>query len=196
MIDQPVFCYPESGAPAEPEPPTASISRHLPQLKRFVQARAPKGMDPSDVTQDTLLLALRNIGSFRFEASIGTWLCKIALNVIRGRIRRPEWGRIQLQGPTTFEVVDSQLSPCAALERKEVLIRLYAAVARLPEPYRAVVELRDLGGLSTRETMQALSLSKAATKSRHYRARLMLTELVNDQARTVISTNNAIGVNR
>ena len=139
-------------------------------------------LDPSDVVQQTLLLALRHIGQFRFEASFGTWLCRIAINVIRGRLRSPEHSRMIYADPQTlesFDLKDPRRSPLATLERKQESARLHRAIAKLPEIYREVIDLRDLRGLSIRETSDALSISRAAIKSRHHRARGLLLKFLN-----------------
>ena len=52
------------------------------------------------------------------------------------------------------------------------------AIQRLPETLRVVFILRELEGLSTLETAQALGISESATKVRLHRARLMLRELL------------------
>ena len=154
---------------------------HLQLLTKWVNGRTPKGLHPEDVVQETLLLALRHIKKFRFEASVGTWLCKIALNVIRGRLRRLTSSSVVFEDPLKlecFEARDPRRSPLDALEQKEADIALHRAIANLPDIYRVVIELRNLRGLSARETMRILAISETALKSRHYRARGLLRDLL------------------
>jgi RNA polymerase sigma-70 factor (ECF subfamily) len=70
----------------------------------------------------------------------------------------------------------SSSGPSALVElmRKEAGGRLLHAIAKLPNEYRVVVELRDMKGYSIRETAEFLALSRPAVKSRHHRARLQL----------------------
>jgi RNA polymerase sigma-70 factor, ECF subfamily len=168
-----------------PETFDALISPHLSLLKRWVKGRVPHGEDSDDIIQQTLLLALRHIGQFRFEASFGTWLCRIAINVIRGRLRSPERSRMVFADPQTlesFELKDPRRSPLAVLERKQANAKLHRAIAKLPEIYRVVIELRDLRGLSINETAESLSLTRPAVKSRHHRARSLLLRFLNDES--------------
>jgi RNA polymerase sigma-70 factor (ECF subfamily) len=156
---------------------------HLHKLKRFVSARERNHHDAEDIVQQTLILAFRNIGQFRFESSIATWLCKIAINVIRGRLRSPATRRSVFVDTRTMDkwgLRDQKLSPAAQLERNERSQRLRGAIAGLPELYRVVVELRDLHGLSIRETADSLLLSTPAVKSRHYRAKSLLSDLMRE----------------
>jgi RNA polymerase sigma-70 factor, ECF subfamily len=155
----------------------ALVSPHLPLLSRWVRSRVPDGEDADDIVQQTLLLAIRHIHQFRHEASFGTWLCRIAINVIRARMRSPDRRRTVFADPRTFEAFnlsDARQSPLAALEAKESKRRIHQAIARLPEAYRVVVELRDLRGFSIQEAADCLRLSKPAIKSRHFRARTLL----------------------
>ena len=155
----------------------ALLSRHLQTLRRWASGRMRNTEDAEDVVQQTLLLAFRHFDQFRYEASFGTWLCRIAINVIRARMRRPDYWRavsIDPQVFATWEMKDPQPSPLAELEPNEVRIRIHRAISALPEPYRDVVELRDIRGLTIRETADLLGLTTPAIKSRLFRARSML----------------------
>jgi RNA polymerase sigma-70 factor (ECF subfamily) len=155
----------------------------LPMLRSFVRLRVQNWHDAEDAVQQTLLLAFRHLGQFRFEASIGTWLCRIAINVIRARLRNPETWRAIVADPRTMESLglqDQRPSALAVIERKEMSNRLRGAISALPETYRVVVELRDLNGLTIQETADSLFLSRPAVKSRHHRGRSMLSGLMKE----------------
>lgn len=70
--------------------------------------------------------------------------------------------------------------PQRALERFELVRRVHAAIAALDEPYRQVLVLRDLEGLSGDETCAALGIELAAMKSRLHRARSALRQILRD----------------
>jgi RNA polymerase sigma-70 factor (ECF subfamily) len=57
---------------------------------------------------------------------------------------------------------------------------LQTALARLPQPYRVVVVLRDVEGLSTREVARVAGISEANVKTRLHRARLLLRKALED----------------
>ena len=106
----------------------------FPLLRRFVRLRVRNWHDAEDAVQQTLVLAFRHIGQFRFESSLGTWLCRIAVNVIRGRLRSPEMERTVVADPGAMESMglrDQRPSALAMLERKE-LVSKYAERCRTP----------------------------------------------------------------
>jgi RNA polymerase sigma-70 factor (ECF subfamily) len=154
-----------------------AVRPHLHSLNRWVQKKGLRAEDAEDVVQETLLLGLRHFKQFRFEANIGTWLCRIALNVIRGRMRRPDHTRMVFVDTADLEGLGSpstRQSPLAELMKNEAGGRVRRAISKLPDDYRVVLELRDMKGYSIRETAEFLALSRPAVKSRHHRARLQL----------------------
>ena len=175
-----------------PDPPAQLQSKksfeelvlpHLPSLRRFVSSRVRNWHDAEDIVQQTLVLAFRHIGQFRFESSLATWLYRIAVNVIRGRLRSAEMKRTIVADTEEMESLglrDQRPSALAMLERKETSEQVRGAIARLPEMYRIVVESRDLNGLTIRETADSLFLTTPAVKSRHLRGRSLLSDLMRE----------------
>lgn len=158
-----------------------AVAPHLQTLNRWVRQKGLQAQDADDVVQETLLLALRHFDKFRFEASLSTWLCRIAINVIRGRLRRPAHCRTTFVDSDSLEVLaasDRRESALSAMIQNETKVRIRGAVSKLPAAYRTVVELRDLRGLSIQETAAQLSLSVPAVKSRHHRARFQLLSIL------------------
>ena len=70
--------------------------------------------------------------------------------------------------------------PDEALYNRETMEKIEAAVDELPESYRVVFHLRDIGGLSNEETAEILGLSVPAVKSRLHRTRLFLRDKLSD----------------
>ena len=79
--------------------------------------------------------------------------------------------------------VASDLDAHAALERWELVQAVHVAIARLERPYREVLVLRDIEGLSGEATRAALGLELATMKTRLHRARAMLRDAIRDQER-------------
>ena len=152
------------------------INAHLNPLTRFVRARSKDRSEAEDVVQDTLFSAFRHLAQLRDKAYFKAWLFRIAINEIRQR-RRCE-GRspiVWLTDPIDgLEIADIRCVPHAACEQAERDGLLREALAKLPEKYRRVVEMRDLKDLSVMETAERLRLGVAATKTRHLRARALL----------------------
>lgn len=139
--------------------------------------------DAKELLQETYLSAFKNLKSFQGNSSFYTWVYRIATNhaLMLFRKKRPEVPFDELPIPTHEElkkrkISDWALDPALAAHRKEVRDILDEAIAKLPPPYRAVVLLRDVEGLSTAETAQALEIQEGAVKTRLHRARLALRE--------------------
>jgi len=146
--------------------------------------------DAEDVTQQTLLSALENLKGFRGDASVSTWLLRIAthaaLKVIRKRKglelvsldaaaeARDENGPV----PHPEYIADWRQSPEELVQKNEINHLLDEALAQLDEKHRLVFLLRDVEGFSVKETAAALGLTEANTKVRLLRARLQLRELL------------------
>jgi RNA polymerase sigma-70 factor, ECF subfamily len=152
--------------------------------RRFLQNEE----DAQDVAQQTFLSALEHLKDFREEASVGTWLRRIAthaaLKVIRKRRGLP---MVSLEAATEPEegyegvghpeyIADWSQSPEELVTRNETRRLIEEALTRLDEKHRLVFLLRDVEGLSIEETAQTLGLSPANVKVRLLRARLQLRE--------------------
>jgi len=144
--------------------------------------------DAEDVTQQTFLSALESLGGFRGEASFSTWLLRIAthaaLKVIR---KRKGLDTVSLEETTEGTndsdaiphpeyIADWRQSPEELVHKNEVKRLLDDALGQLDEKHRLVFLLRDVEGLSVKETAVALGLTEANTKVRLLRARLQLRE--------------------
>lgn len=144
--------------------------------------------DAEDVTQQTFLSAVEHLDGFREEASFATWLRRIAthaaLKILRKRRGLPTVSLEQhtepREGYDTIPhpeyIADWKESPERLVERRETAELIETALERLDEKHRLVFLLRDVEGLSVRETAAELGLSEANVKVRLLRARLQLRE--------------------
>jgi RNA polymerase sigma-70 factor (ECF subfamily) len=135
--------------------------------------------DVADVVQEVFIAAWTNLGSFRGDASISTWLTRLTINECR-RHRRRRLARLSMltrflqKRPPPQAHVDSD-----PLARDERLSHVRSAVQRLPAKYREVIVLRYLEELEVSEIMQALGLSANAINVRLHRARELLSQKLN-----------------
>jgi RNA polymerase sigma-70 factor (ECF subfamily) len=140
--------------------------------------------DAEDILQETFIKAYRHIGSFDGRSNVSTWLYRIATNEALMLIRRKRPDSISFEEPSTFEtepqepmqIVDWCCLPEEEFLTAESRARLDEAVNRLPASLLVAFILRDIEGLSTRETAQVLNISEVAVKTRLSRARLRLRE--------------------
>ena len=146
--------------------------------------------DAEDVTQQTFLSAVENLDGFRGEASFATWLLRIATHAALKVIRKKRGlDTVSLEEATEEAdsygtiphpeyIADWRQSPEQLVQKNEIQRLLDDALAQLDEKHRLVFLLRDIEGLSVKETSEALGLSEANTKVRLLRARLQLRELL------------------
>ncbi len=140
--------------------------------------------DAEDVLQNTFMKALQSIDAFEGRSSLSTWLYRIAVNEALMLLRRQkptvhvamdiENNEDEIQHPTQF--TDWCCLPEEELLSEESKMHLDQAIRILPEKLRVVFLLRDVEGLSIRETSETLGLTETAVKTRLLRARLHLRE--------------------
>jgi RNA polymerase sigma-70 factor, ECF subfamily len=166
----------------------ALTSRHEQRVFALAMRMLHQEQDAEDVTQQTFLSVLEHLAGFRGESSFSTWVLRIAshaaLKIIR---KRKGLNTVSLDEATdpsdNFHsiphpefIADWRQSPERLVHQNEVRHLLDAALERLEEKHRLVFLLRDVEGLSVRETAGALGLSEANVKVRLLRARLQLRE--------------------
>lgn len=140
--------------------------------------------DAEDVLQETFIKALRALPSFEGRSSLSTWLYRIAVNEALMLVRKRRANFVSIDADRDdeegeaepAEIVDWCCLPEGDLLNAEARQFLNAAVQRLSPALRAVFVLRDLEGLSVKETADALNLTETAVKTRLLRARLKLRE--------------------
>ncbi|NWG34786.1 MAG: sigma-70 family RNA polymerase sigma factor [Chloroflexi bacterium] len=140
--------------------------------------------DAEDVLQNTFLNALTHIQNFEGRSSLATWLYRIAVNeaLMLIRKKKPEVNLEDVEAEDdTDDLRPTQIVDWSALPEEELLSEegkkaLDAAVAQLPESLRIVFLLRDVEGLSIKETAEALNLTETNVKTRLLRARMVLRE--------------------
>lgn len=146
-----------------------------------------QSQDAEDATQQTFLSLIEHLSDFREESSLATWVLKIASNhslkILRKKRGLPiflesEWGKQEgyQDIPHPQFIAPWTLTPEELVEQAEVREEVERALDDLDEKYRTVFILRDMQGLSVRETAEALELTESTVKVRLLRARLALRE--------------------
>jgi len=127
-----------------------------------------------DIIQTAYINAYRQLVNFEGRSSFGTWLTRILINeslLYKKREQRKQQTMMQ----TTFTEKHDE-TPLSGLLNKELKVVLEKAVASLPEKYRLVFVMREVQGMSTNETMEALELGESNVKMRLIRAKEMLRD--------------------
>lgn len=138
-----------------------------------------------DLAQEAFIRVYKNADRYQGKYQFSTWIYRIATNLAIDEIRRRERkGRFFFynvmsffqKDDKTFPLPDKRESPEKALDRKEKLGRLQAAIDTLPEKYRLAFMLKEVQELSYDETSRILEISLGTAKSRIHRAKMLLRD--------------------
>lgn len=154
--------------------------------------------DAADTSQEVFLKVFRGIKRFHGEASLKTWIYRIAVHEASNQRR---WWFRHKRRETTIEaelsetdgqslllketLVDEHDSPFDCAAHEEVRSKVEEELARVPEPYRTTVVLRDIEGLAYEEIAEILQISLGTVKSRLMRGRFALKQRLEAYARQV-----------
>ena len=138
--------------------------------------------EASDIVQEIFLKVFRNIGGFKGEAALKTWIFKIAFSEILNRLRW--WKRRHRSSTVSLDdqpngngtgpgqsLASSTPTPEQALQSKEQEAAIQQALGRLSREHRSIIVLRDIEGFSYNEIADVLGVSIGTVKSRLARAR-------------------------
>jgi RNA polymerase sigma-70 factor (ECF subfamily) len=141
--------------------------------------------DASDVVQEVFLKVFRNVGHFRGQSSLKTWIFRIAINEAHNqrrwffRHRHREVGIEDEQDDARSRadtLADAAQSPFDYVLDRENQAMIEAALTRINPTFRAAVVLRDITDLSYEEIAEVLQVSLGTVKSRILRGREALRQ--------------------
>jgi RNA polymerase sigma-70 factor, ECF subfamily len=162
------------------------VEVYSPLIYRLGLKMLSNEQDAEDILQETFLKALRGISGFEDRSNLSTWLYRIGMNealmMLRKRKNAPaeliDQKDAQDEVESPVEIVDWGKLPEEELLDGEGRLFLDRAVDLLTENLKTVFVLRDVEGLSVKETADVLKVSEAVVKTRLLRARLKLREIL------------------
>jgi len=145
-------------------------------VDRWVRRLIGPREDVEDIVHDVFLVAVRRRGSFRGDASIKTWLFRIAHHVVRGRRRRERVRRWLFVRHAAGLPVErgAVVTPLEDIEQREQTAHLYAALDRLPDDYRTALILYEIEGLSGQQVAELVGVELGTVWVRLHRGRTRL----------------------
>jgi len=178
------------------------IATYHQPLYSLVARSIPDPADAADVTQEIFIKIFRGIGGFHGEASLRTWIYRIALHeALNGR----RWWSRHKRREVTIEaesdqfdgdqplsyketLVDGQRSPYEAAAQQQIRQHVEAQLRLVSEPFRTVVVLRDIEGFTYEEIAEILNVNLGTIKSRLLRGRIQLKTLLKPFAEAALKT--------
>jgi RNA polymerase sigma-70 factor (ECF subfamily) len=146
--------------------------------------------EAEDLTQETFLLLLRKIHTFRGESAFSTWLHRLTVNLVLMRLRKKSPPIVSIEA--TLDPDDETVSPDPAsmigapdllLEGSLDRINLERCIAQLPVGYRTIFVLHDIQGYEHKEIAGILGRSVGDSKSQLHKARTRLREQLHEHQR-------------
>src|SRR4051794_20557787 len=143
--------------------------------------------EAADATQEVYVRVMRSVLGFRGESAFGTWLHRVTVNVCLSALRKRSRQRAtgMVAGGSPFALPGDEIAlpssgntPEDMAVTSDLAARSEAALAALPEDARAVVVLRDIEGLSTKEVVELLGVTENVVKVRLHRAHARLRTLI------------------
>jgi RNA polymerase sigma-70 factor (ECF subfamily) len=144
--------------------------------------------DAAELTQETFVKVLENIGTFRGQSSFYTWLFRVGVNLALNFCRRKlRLGMSSLDGGASEQENGSmtanlpdkrEIDPVAIAQNRELARQVLAALEKLEDSQRAIVVLRDIEAMSYEDIAEVLQIELGTVKSRLCRARMALRELL------------------
>ncbi|MCV7016938.1 RNA polymerase sigma factor [Mycolicibacterium aichiense] len=151
------------------------VRRHGPALYRYARRMTRDADAVNDIVQETFVAAWRQIGNFRGDSAILTWLFTICARKVTDshRVKRAIPIDDRLIEPISQ---DAASSPFNFASNRAFLDAMEEALAELPPRQRAVWMLREIEMLTFPEVGNILNLSPDAARGHHHRARVTLQQ--------------------
>jgi RNA polymerase sigma factor (sigma-70 family) len=146
-------------------------------------------LDAEEITQDVFVAAHQKLHTFKHQANVSTWLCRIAINKsldhIKAKKRKKRFAYItslfNLDGSDKNIDSPSFEHPGIALENKEAMKRLFMVINCLSESQKTVLILLKIEGRSLHEVAQLMQISESAAGSLFARAKINLEKLLTSE---------------
>lgn len=183
---------------------TNLITDHSPRFRRIALAHLGNVPDAEDAFQDAVLAALTHVDQFRGHAKMSTWLTAIVINAARMKRRRRLTQTQFLSNDTGPErslsladlVSDMRPNPEEAYRTQEITKILAEAFFHLSPTLLRTFQLRDIHGLSIRESARHLGVPPGTVKARTARARKKLKELMQRALKPVAPNQTGVSLRR
>jgi len=141
--------------------------------------------DALDASRDAFLKAFYSLRSFRGDCKFSVWLYRLTTNACLDLLRRRSCrSEVSLTDdgdesePAEMSVPDERFCPKTELDKKELREAVQRAVVHLPPDFQQTLLLREVSGLSYDEIAETLQLESGTVKSRIFRARKILIQLL------------------
>ncbi len=150
------------------------VQRHKEKVRNIVYLTMSSSNSVDDIAQDVFLTVYRNLNNFRFESQFTTWLYRITVNKCRDYMRKIKIRNIF----TPLKEAEEKTGDTTAPESNDIAGIVQKAIRQLPEKLRVPLLLKDIEGMSYQEIAETVQCEIGTVKSRIFRAREGLKNLL------------------
>ena len=139
-----------------------------------------------DIAQEVFIKIYKNLGNFKEESSLYTWIYRITVNVCidelkkRKKVVNLEEKIDTKDGEVELQLSDDSKSPTDIAEDNDLKDKLEKCIKKLPESQRMMIILRDIKGFTYMEIAEIMKMNLGTVKSKINRARASLKELLEE----------------
>ena len=165
------------------------IKTHNQRLYRIARGVVRNDSEAEDIVQEAYVRAFANLGAFRGDSSLATWLSRIVINEALGCLRKRRRTVAMPENPQA-EIIrfppNHSDDPERTMAQRQILQLVERATDSLPDVYRTVFMARVIEGLNIEETADLLGVRPQTIKTRLHRARALVRKALEDQIGPVL----------
>lgn len=155
------------------------IKQHQRLVSHIVFRMVQNSADQEDICQDTFLKVYQNLGGFKFESKLSTWIAKIAYNTCISYLEKkrvPLFDDLSSENKSLESISDCSIRPDEIAEEREISSLLQTEIEKMPVHFRTILTLYHLDQMSYNQIGQTMGLPQGTVKSYLFRARRLLKE--------------------
>lgn len=150
------------------------VQRHKEKVRNIIYLTMNSSNSVDDIAQDVFLTVYRNLNNFRFESQFTTWLYRVTVNKCKDHMRKIKIRNIF----SPINEAESKADDSIPTENTDISGLVQKAISRLPEKLRVPLLLKDIEGMSYQEIAETVQCEIGTVKSRIFRAREGLKNLL------------------
>ncbi len=158
------------------------ILRHKEKVRNIIYLTLNNHELVDDIAQEVFLTVYKNLGRFRFESQFTTWLYRITINKCKDYLRKIKIRSIF----QPYKDSEEELGYSPTTDEADVSEIVREAIKKLPEKLRTPLLLKDIEGLSYQEIAESVQCEIGTVKSRIFRARESLRNILKPYERELL----------
>ncbi len=143
------------------------VKRHKEKVRNIIYLTISNSSSVDDIAQEVFITVYKNLKHFRFESQFTTWLYRITVNKCKDHLRKMNVRKIFIP----IKEAEGETGRGIDVENKDVSNIVMNAISELPAKLRAPLLLKDIEGFSYQEISETLRCEMGTVKSRIFRAR-------------------------